>query len=473
MRRIGRLRRRVRARSRKVAYRVARPAHRVLRHWALRSARLGVAAASRRPPAPGPDGRLQVRILLQYSQGGGGTIRTVLNLAGYLADHHDVEIVSVLKRRKDSFFPVDPRVRVRFARDLSAPPRRRAARLLDRLPSVLVPTDDHSFKSMSLWTDLLLLRALRGTRPHVLIGTRPSLNLLAAELSPRGVVTIGQDHMNLGSYRAGLRRELARAYGRLTALSVLTRQTLHDYRELLDGDPVRIVEIPNALPPLPGGPSPREGKAILAAGRLSPQKGFDMLLAAYRQVAADHPDWTLHIFGAGPKDDRLRRLAAEYGLDGPVRLRGRTADLAGEMERASVYVLSSRFEGMPMVLLEAMSKGLPVVAFDCPTGPAEMIEHGRSGLLVPARDVDGLAAALRTVIEDAGMRDRMGDAALAASRAYRLDRIGPRWLDLLDELCPAPSRTRGTATARPEEERTERKRTEGQVEGQAEPQTAL
>jgi glycosyltransferase involved in cell wall biosynthesis len=106
------------------------------------------------------------------------------------------------------------------------------------------------------------------------------------------------------------------------------------------------------------------------------------------------------------------------------------------MARASVYVLSSRFEGMPMVVIEALSKGLPVVAFDCPTGPGEMIDHGRDGLLVPPGDVPGLTAALSTLIEDRAMRDRLGERAIAASRAYDLDRVGPLWLRLLDELSP-------------------------------------
>lgn len=410
----------------------------MVRRLALRTARLVVAGAFAARHAPAPDGgRLRVRVLLQYSQGGGGTIRTVLNLSGYLAREHDVEIISVFRRMDRSFFPVHPDVRVRFVQDLRETPRGRLARVAARLPSVLVPGDDGSFRSMSLWTDLLLLRAMCERRPDVLIGTRPSLNLLAAELAPRGVVTIGQDHMNLGAYRPGLRREILRGYRGLTAVSVLTERSLHAYTEALDGSAARVVHIPNALPELPGGPSKRDGKVILAAGRLTGQKGFDLLLDAFAPVAAAHPGWTLRIFGSGPRRDALVRRIAENGLDGRVVLRGRTPDLAGEMERAAMYVLSSRFEGLPMVVIEAMGKGLPVVAFDCPTGPRELIDHGRDGLLVPPEDVAGLTAALCTLIEDGALRDRLGEAALVSSRAYCLDRVGPQWLGLLDELCPA------------------------------------
>nr|BFE38999.1 hypothetical protein GCM10010200_112500 [Actinomadura rugatobispora] len=447
------VRARLRAKSKTNAHWAARPVHRTLRRSVLAIVRCLL--AMRRPPRPGE--RLRVRVLLQHANGTGGTIRTVLNLGGHLAREHDVEIVSVFRRSAEPFFTVSPRLRIRFADDRTGPPRGRVARLpfrlLSRLPSVITPVDDASFRGMSLWSDLLLLRVLCGRQPDVLIGTRPSLNLLVADLAPRGVVTIGQDHMNLAAYRPGLRREIERAYPRLTAVSVLTERSRADYTAVLAGAPTRVVRIPNALPVLPGGPSPRERKVILAAGRLTRQKGFDLLVRAYEPLAAEHPDWTLRIFGAGARRDRLRQMIDERGLAGRVVLRGRTPDLAGEMERASVYVLSSRFEGMPMVIIEAMSKGLPVVAFDCPTGPGEMIQNGGDGLLVPEGDVAGLTAALRTVIEDPALRERLGERALASSGAYHLDRIGPQWSRLLRELSPGPApealpaRRRRTVTA--------------------------
>ncbi|WP_083982073.1 glycosyltransferase family 4 protein [Actinomadura hibisca] len=408
-------------------------------HYALRRALLVAlrpAARLRRGPAPRPGRRPRVRVLLQHAHGTGGTIRTVLNLSGHLARDHDVEIVSVLRRRPEPFFPLPEGVAVTFATDAAAPPRTGPGRLLARLPSLLVPVDDAAFRHVSLYSDLRLLRAMWRDPPDVLIGTRPSLNLLIAELAPRGVATVGQDHMNLGSYRPALRARIVGAYRRLTALTVLTAHSRAEYAEALAGAPVRIEQIPNALPDLGGGPSPRTGRVVLAAGRLSRPKGFDLLIRAFAPLAAEHPDWTLRVFGEGVRRGRLAAQIEELGLTGRVELRRRTRDLGGEMERASVYALSSRREGMPMVILEAMGKGLPVVAFDCPTGPAELITPGGDGLLVPAREVAGMTAALRSLIEDRELRDRLGEQALRTSAAYRLDRIGPRWTRLLAELRP-------------------------------------
>jgi glycosyltransferase involved in cell wall biosynthesis len=421
--------------------RVRRRAHRVLRRaalWTLRPLRL-------RPVPPRGD-RLRVRILLQNAHGTGGTIRTVLNLSGHLARDHDVEIVSVLKRSRKPFFPIPSGVTVTYADDRFAP-KGRVARLLSRLPSVLTPVDEASFRLMTLWSDLCLLRAVHGSPADVLMPTRPSLNLLVAEVGPRGAVTIGQDHMSLESYQPWLRREILRRYRRLTVVTTLTEAARAGYETALAGSGVRVVQIPNAAPRLPARPSRREHKVVLAAGRLVHTKGFDLLIRAFAQIAADHPDWTLRVFGGGPRRDKLIALVGELGLTGRVELRPRTRDLHGEMERASVYALSSRREGMPMVVIEAMGMGLPVVSFDCPFGPAELITPGRDGLLVPPGDVDAFAAALRTLIEDPGLRDRLGDQALRSARAHHLDRIGPRWSTLISGSCrtggqPALSRPR-------------------------------
>jgi glycosyltransferase involved in cell wall biosynthesis len=127
---------------------------------------------------------------------------------------------------------------------------------------------------------------------------------------------------------------------------------------------------------------------------------------------------------------------------------GPTRRLGEAFGEASLYVLSSRFEGFGMVIVEAMSKGLPVVSFDCPRGPAEIITHDRDGLLVPAEDGDALAGALLELIEDEERRRRLGRAALETARAYALDEIGGRWSALLADLGLAPTADGARAGAR-------------------------
>jgi glycosyltransferase involved in cell wall biosynthesis len=381
---------------------------------ALHRCALGLAALLPRgsaAPAPGP-----VRMLLAHAWGMGGTIRTTLTVAGHLAQSHDVQLVSLVRRRERPFFPLPATRALTEGRSV-----------LDRVPSLLIHPEDYVYPLCSLRTDIALLRWLRSLDGGVLITTRPAFNLLAARLAPRGVVTVGQEHMHFASHRPRLAEDIARHYGRLDALTVLTSHDERDYGALLR---TRVERIPNPLAALGGGTSTLDAPLVVAAGRLTSQKGFDLLIGAFAKVAERQPAWRLRIYGSGP--ERMR-LQAQIGTAN-IELMGRTRKLGEAMAEASLFVLSSRFEGFGMVLVEAMSKGLPVVSFDCPHGPADIVSDGVDGILVPPEDVDALAAALLELIGDPDRRRRYGEAALAKARTYAIETIGPRWDALLGSL---------------------------------------
>ncbi len=396
---------------------------------------LGLAAALPRRPGSGGS---QVHVLLLHAYGLGGTVRTSFTLAEGLAG--DVELISMMRRREVPFFAFPPGVPVTVLDDQR---RSAAGGLLARLPSVLVHPEDYAYPYASLRTDVALLRRIRAIRGGVLITTRPAFNLLAARLARPGVITIGQEHMNFRSHRPRLAADIRRRYGGLDVLTVLTAADERDYAAARVGGRPRVERIPNAVPRMGGGISPLAAKVVVAAGRLESQKGFDLLIRAWERVAAAHPDWRLRIYGSGPRRDDLRRMILERGLYDSVFLMGRTKHLGEAMARASLFVLSSRFEGFGMVIVEAMSKGLPVVSFDCPRGPGEIIRSGRDGILVPNGDVDGLADGMLELIEGVPRRRSYGAAAVENARSYAVDSIAERWEDLLRTL---PNRGLGART---------------------------
>ncbi|MEA2291616.1 MAG: hypothetical protein QOF17_636 [Solirubrobacteraceae bacterium] len=409
---------------------VLRLGARVVRAVLTRYARGGA------PPAVAGGGR-SVTILLMSAWGLGGTIRSTLGLASHLAARHDVEVLSLVRRREEPRFAFPPGVVVTAVDDRR--PGVRAGpleRLLRRVPSALMTPADHGARALSLWTDVRLAGLLRRAPAGILLATRPGLNVIAAEASPDRLVAVGVEHMHLSAHPPRLTAEIRRAYPRLAALVVLTEADRREYARARGAAP-RGERIPNAVPRHDGPAARPDAERILAAGRLTAQKGFDRLVPAFARVAAAHPGWTLRICGGGPERGALRRLAREHGLGGRLELAGPVADVQAEMAEASLFVLSSRYEGLPMVLLEAMDKGMAVVSFDCPTGPRELIDDHRNGILVAPGDVEGLADAMLELIEDPALRRRCGAAARETAREYAMEAVGPRWDRLLGSLSGA------------------------------------
>jgi glycosyltransferase involved in cell wall biosynthesis len=393
--------------------------------------------------------RAKVCFLLMHAWGMGGTIRTTLNLAGYLARDFDVEVLSVVRLRNEPFFPFPEGVTVTALDDqrprAGGGRRQIGRRLLRSFRGRLLYPVDRASRSCTLWTDLRLVRALRNMRPGTLVGTRPALNLLALRAAKPGLAVIGIEHMNFSAHPPLLQAEIRRRYPALGALVVLTTHDLEDYRQAL-AVPATIVKIPNAVPETRRDRSPLRRPVAIAAGRLRRQKGFDRLVPAFARVARAHPDWELRICGRGPQRKRLERLVSKHDVRGNVELAGAVRSLDAELAGASIFILSSRFEGLPMVMLEAMSMGLPVVSFDCPTGPSELVDDGVNGILVPEGDVDALADAILALVEDPERRRRYGAAAAAKAEAFRMSTVGPQWAALLSGQSPgAHGATRGSA----------------------------
>ena len=178
----------------------------------------------------------------------------------------------------------------------------------------------------------------------------------------------------------------------------------------------------------------KEYKRVIAIGRLEDQKGFDLLIKSWIDVYADYPNWKLDIFGDGVKKDFLQKLINENNLDQVITLRGVTRNVQEELLNSDFYVMSSRYEGLPMVLLESIANGLPIVSFDCPTGPAEIIENNDCGLLALNANVNDLSEKILYMIENQNERIRMSTVALKKSKKYSIRLIMEQWEKLFTEM---------------------------------------
>lgn len=180
--------------------------------------------------------------------------------------------------------------------------------------------------------------------------------------------------------------------------------------------------------------APLASKDALAVGRLANQKGFDYLIDAWKTVYEKHPDWKLHIYGEGELKNNLAKQIQANQLENIVFLHEPIKNIEKIYEQSSLFVLSSRFEGFVLSLLEAMSCGLPVVSFDCKFGPTQLIENGKNGFLVPLPDTKKLAEQIIKVLDDEELRKSMGKAAKLTSQAYSVPAIMQKWNELLLSL---------------------------------------
>ena len=259
-----------------------------------------------------------------------------------------------------------------------------------------------------------------------------------------GSKKIGELHINRANYRNFDAREsnfIKSLFSKFWMRNLVGKlQQLDKLVVLTDKDKASWVELSNvvAIPdPLSFQPSSRSelgNKRVIAVGRYSYEKGYDMLLSAWKKVAQECPGWRLDIFGDGDKSS-LEQLIESLNIDRDTcALHGRTADIEKEYVDSSLFVCCSRFEGFGMVIVEAMACGLPVVSFDCPWGPGSIISDGDDGVLVENANVDALADKIIQVLSAKDYMHELAQNAVDKSKKYRLESIALKWKSLFESL---------------------------------------
>lgn len=289
-----------------------------------------------------------------------------------------------------------------------------------------------------------LRRVLKQIRPDVALSMMTTANILLAfaSLGLKGFAKVGSERTYPPRIALGRIWEVLRShsYGHLQAMVALTAESKTWLRTHTQVN--RVVIIPNpVLWPLPVHapillPNARssEIKTLLAVGRVSEEKGFALLIDIFQKIAPDFPDWRLVVLGDGPDRPVLMSRIADNDLSEKIFLPGRAGNVGDWYASAHLYVMSSRFEGFPNTLIEAMAHGLPAVSFDCDTGPRDIIRNEVDGLLVPAADFVALEAALRRLMCNDVLRRQFGIKAVEVRERFSMEKVIKMWENLFGEL---------------------------------------
>ncbi|MGW0362638.1 glycosyltransferase [Streptomyces sp. NPDC002990] len=269
----------------------------------------------------------------------------------------------------------------------------------------------------------------RAARPGgVVIVTQVWAMEWVALADTKGLSVIGMSHESFEASHKSTRGERVKRYYRdVDRMLVLTAE---DADLWIRAGMQNVASMPNPLPFMPEFPAPRTEKVVASVGRLAFEKGVDLLLDAWADVAPQHPEWVLRIYGAGVEEPALRAHCTELGLDDSVEWMGSTGDVLGALRGASVFAQASRAEGFPITLLEAMAAGVPAAAFDCAPGVREIVRHGEDGLLARLGNTMELAGHLNALMSDSELRDRLGNRAFHEVRRYSSAEITDRWEEL-------------------------------------------
>jgi len=363
-----------------------------------------------------------------HSLSAGGAERVTVNLANYWSKKGwEVTIITMMSRERD-FYKLHPGVH-RIALQVDADSTNAPAAIRHNLRRVRA-----------------LHTVLRQGKPEVALGMMSTANcLLSMAAIGTGVPAVGSERIYppkapIGRVWSWLRRRL---YPRLAAVVAQTEESAQWLQVQVVGCRVCVISNPAIYPLISHEPQVTPGQVLgtaddmhmlLAAGRLGLQKGFDRLLVAFAELAPRFPDWCLVIIGEGEERCELEKQISDVGIKKHVFLPGIVGNIGEWYEAADLYVMTSRFEGFPNALAEALVYGLPAVSVDCKTGPHDILRHEIDGLLIPQNSHEALVEALATLMSDETLRQQYAARAVDARKRFALERIAGMWEELFEEV---------------------------------------
>ncbi len=361
----------------------------------------------------------------------GGMERILTEKANYLLENYnyDIDIITTDQKNKENFYKLNEKINcidlnINYIDDLKKS-------FFKRVFGYLNKQKKHEKKLEKVINDL---------KPDILISLGCEDRNFLYKLKTKNIKVIREYHFNKkymlqdkkknflyilkGYYRYIKEILLINKYDEVI---VLTKEDKEQWTNK------KVKVIPNFINYIPKEVSNCKNKKIISVGRLEYQKGYDILIEVWNIISKEYPDWILEIYGEGPERENLQNKVNKLGLGKSFLLKGAVKNIQDKYLESSIYVMSSRFEGMPMVLLEAMSFGLPVVSFTCPCGPKDIIKNNEDGFLVDLENIEKMAEKIKKLIVDEEKRILFGKNAQKNIQRFSKNKIMKDWKKLFSE----------------------------------------
>lgn len=373
--------------------------------------------------------------ILALHLGFGGIERCIVSLANVLCDKYDVEIAVCYKLFDKPAFSVDDRVKIKYLNKKNIVPNKEAFKKAWKNKKIIsiIKEGFFSLKVLHL-RKRNMINYIKKSKSDIIISTRDIFNYWLSDYGKEKTMKIGWEHNHFHE-NLTYASNIVNSAKMLDYLVLVSSDLKNFYEKELKKSNCTCVYIPNSIDKLPSKVASLENKRLVSVGRLSPEKGYLDLLKIYTQLNKEHPDWTLDIIGDGEEREKLENYIKENELENYVTLHGfQGKDYIDEiLHNSSVYLMTSYTESFGIVLIEAMSHGVPCVAFDSAEGAREIIQSGNNGYLVKNRNFDAYVLKIKSLIEKKEERIRIGKLARESVKQYTGDKVGSEWISLIEE----------------------------------------
>ncbi|MHA7608267.1 glycosyltransferase family 4 protein [Elizabethkingia meningoseptica] len=360
----------------------------------------------------------------------GGMERVLANKVNYLAHlGYDITIVTTDQKNREPYFKMDSRIKhidlgVNYRNDINQ-------NILEKIFLYFIKQGKHKRKLKKVLTDLkadVVISMFDNDASIIHKIKDGSKKILEIHFSRFKRVQYGRKGIwkIIDKIRSNNDLKIAQQYDRFV---VLTEEDKGYWGKLPN-----IEVIPNANSFVPSGNSTLDYKRAIAIGRYDYQKGFDELIKIWKKVHIKNPDWKLDIFGNGPLKEELQSVIESLNLSEVVKLCPPIKNIEQEYLKSSILLMTSRYEGLPMTLLEAQACGLPMIAYACKCGPKDIIQDDVNGYLIPERESELMVEKISTLIEHDELRKRMGDMSITLSHNFSEDKIMKGWINLFETV---------------------------------------
>lgn len=370
--------------------------------------------------------------ILSLHLGYGGIEKSIVTVANMLCNDYDVELAVCYKLYDKPAFSVDNRVKICYLNYDLKPNREEFLDAVHKKNIFKIFKEGLYSLRVLHYRKKNMIQYIRNTDSDIIISTRDIFNFWSSKYTKDNVLKIGWEHNHFhGDYKYAER--IVASAKNLDYFVLVSRELKEYYANRLNN--CKCVHIPNAVDEIPSSISSLKNKKMICVGRLSLEKGHMDLLKVYSKIYKTYPDWTLDIVGDGTERENLENYIKSHDLENKVILHGFQGKsvINRLLHDSSIYLMTSYTESFGIVLIEALSHGVPCIAYDSAEGASEIIQDGVNGFLIKDRNEDVMIQKIEELIQNVDLRLKMGKEAQNSVRKYSKEVVSRNWISLIEE----------------------------------------